>query len=379
MSDSLDTLDPGLEHTAVAETRLSDIDGERGELVIGGFPLAELAPNATYEESLFLLYEDRLPTEAELDAFSDRLAENREIAPETRETLRAAAESDGTAMDAVRMGIADASLNRDGAEDPESDALLAVAQIPTVLATYWRYREGEEPVEPRDDLSHAANFLYMLRGEEPEPEEVRGLETYLNTVIDHGLNASTFTARVVVSTESDVISAVTGAVGTLKGPLHGGAPGPVLDMLLSAYESGDPAGVVNDRLDSGERLMGFGHRVYRVRDPRAAVLQSAAEQFYEGESDGFFDAARELESVAVDALKERKPDARLDTNVEFYTAVLLHGLGIPKEIFTGIFAVSRVGGWTAHCLEQMENNRIIRPQSQYVGENGRTWTPLAER
>jgi len=159
------------------------------------------------------------------------------------------------------------ALTRDGEEDPQTDAKLAVAQLPTVAAAYWRAREGEDPVEPREDLGHAANYLYMLDGEEASEERVRGLETYLNSVVDHGLNASTFTARTIVSTESDVVSAVTGAVGALKGPLHGGAPGPVLDMLRDAQAADDPAGLVRDILDSGERVMGFGHRVYDVRDP----------------------------------------------------------------------------------------------------------------
>jgi citrate synthase len=220
----------------------------------------------------------------------------------------------------------------------------------------------------------------MLRGEEPDPAEVRGLETYLNTVIDHGLNASTFTARTVVSTESDVVSAATAPVGTLEGPLHGGAPGPVLEMLREVHERGDPEGYVRDTLDAGERLMGFGHRVYRVRDPRAAVLQSAAERFYEESGDAdFFETVRAFEDVAVDVLADRYPDRRLDTNVEFYTAALLSGVGVPRELFTTCFAVSRVGGWMAHALEQLEDNRLVRPRSRYVGATDRTWTDVDDR
>ncbi|AGN00541.1 citrate (si)-synthase [Salinarchaeum sp. Harcht-Bsk1] len=369
----------GLEGITVAETRLSDIDGEQGELVIGGFPLGELAGNATYEETLFLLFEDRLPDAEELEDFRADLAGRREISDEVRAVLRQAAEQDKPAMDALRMGAAAANLDQ-GEEDPEADAKRVIAIFPTIVATYWRYRQGEEPVEPREDLRHAANYLYMLDGEVPDEAEARGLETYLNTVVDHGLNASTFSARVVVSTESDVVSAATAAVGTLKGPLHGGAPGPVLEDLQAVYESGDPEGYVQQKLENGERIMGFGHRVYRVRDPRAAVLSSAAEQFYQDGGDAaFFEAAEEYEEVAVAALEEHKPDRRLETNVEFYTAALLHGVGIPRQLFTATFGISRSGGWMAHCLEQLEDNRLIRPSSNYVGDSGRTWTPVDER
>jgi len=282
-------------------------------------------------------------------------------------------------MDALRMGAAAATLGTDEGDD-EADARRVVAAFPTIVAAYWRYRRGEEPVDPRGDLSHAANYLYMLTGEEPTDAAVRGLETYLNTVVDHGLNASTFTARTVVSTESDLVSAATAAVGSLKGPLHGGAPGPVLSMLESVHESGDPAGYVAATLDGGERLMGFGHRVYRVRDPRAAVLSTAAERFYEDAGDAdFFATVREFEDVAVDLLADYKPDRELATNVEFYTAALLHGIGVPRALFTATFAVSRVGGWMAHCLEQKTDNRLVRPVADYVGATDRTWTPVDER
>ncbi|MFC4550526.1 MULTISPECIES: citrate synthase/methylcitrate synthase [Halorussus] len=377
-----DTVHKGLEGITVAETRLSSIDGQKGQLIIGGFPVEELAPNASYEETLYLLYNDRLPTADELESFEDELSSRRSIRDETMATVKAAAEAGADSMDALRMGISAASLGREDGEeeDPTLDSRLAVAQMPTIVAAFWRYRNGEEPVEPREDLSHAANFLYMLKGEEPESDEVRGLQTYLNAVVDHGLNASTFTARVIVSTESDVISGVTGAVGALKGPLHGGAPGPVLEMLQNIHESGDPRGYIRDTLESGDRLMGFGHRVYKVRDPRAAVLSDAASEFYQesGNSD-FFDSAKEAEQAGVDLLEEHKPGLDLNTNVEFYTAVLLHGIGIPRELFSSIFAISRVGGWTAHALEQLEDNRLIRPRSNYVGETGREWTPIDQR
>lgn len=282
-------------------------------------------------------------------------------------------------MDALRMGVAAAALDHQE-RDARKAAHRVIAVLPTIVATYWRYRRGEDPPTPRDGLSHAANYLYMLTGEEPSESAVRGLETYLNTVIDHGLNASTFSARVVVSTESDLISAATAAVGALKGPLHGGAPGPVLDMLRAVHESGDPEGYVEETLDAGERLMGFGHRVYRVRDPRAAVLEAATERLYSRQQGStLFETAQAFEDVATTMLAEQVPDRRLDTNVEFYTALLLDGVGVPKELFTPTFAVSRVGGWMAHALEQLEDNRLIRPSSQYVGTTGRSWSPVEDR
>src|SRR5207244_3346646 len=217
-------------------------------------------------------------------------------------------------------------------------------------------------------LPHAAHYLHQVFGAEPSAERARALETYLNTVCDHGLNASTFAARVIVSTRSDVISAITGAVGALKGPLHGGAPGPALDMVfeIGTPERAEP--VIRAKLDRGERLMGFGHRIYRVRDPRADVLAQAAQRFYSSGGDqSLYELAQQVEATALRLLRERKPERRLDTNVEFYTALLLHGLGFPSALFTPTFAVGRVVGWSAHCLEQLREGRLIRPQSAYVG------------
>jgi len=369
----------GLEGVTVAETRLSYIDGDEGELVIAGFPIEELATKATFEETLFLLLQDRLPDDDELDRFRTDLAERREIAPEVRELLREAPTEGAPAMDALRMGLAAASLGQE-TDEPTETAKRVVAVVPTIVATYWRYHQGAQPLEPDPELGHAANYLWLLTGEQPDEAPVRGLETYLNTVVDHGLNASTFTARTVVSTESDLVSAATAAVGALKGPLHGGAPGPALEMLQDVDDGDDPEVYVRQKLDAGERLMGFGHRVYRVRDPRAAVLSTAAERFYaEGGDEAFFEMATEFETIAKELLAEHKPDRRLDTNVEFYTAVLLHGVGIPRELFTTTFAAARAGGWMAHALEQREDNRLIRPASAYVGARERTWTPVEKR
>ena len=323
--------------------------------------------------------EDRLPTADELDAFRSDLASRRGLCREAHAVVRRAAADGEPAMDALRMGLAAASLDA-ATDDHRTAAKRVVAVVPTVVAAYWRYRQGDSPVAPDPELGHAANYLRMLTGETPADHEVRGLETYLNTVVDHGLNASTFTARTVVSTDSDLVSAATAAVGALKGPLHGGAPGPVLEMLRAVHEDGDPEGYVRETLDSGERLMGFGHRVYRVRDPRADVLSSAAQRLdaAAGES-GLYDTAERFETVALDVLAAHKPDRRLATNVEFYTAVLLDGVGVPRELFTPTFAVSRAGGWMAHGLEQLDDNRLVRPVARYVGETGRSWTPVDRR
>ncbi len=378
-----DVKNQGLEGVVAATTRLSSVDGEAGELLIAGFPVEELAPSATFEETTWLLWHGSLPTADELDAFRRRLGNRRALPSATLDLLRAAARRRVPPMDALRMAVGTLSLI-EGAGDPREDAVTLVAAFPTIVASYWRLLRGEEPLAPREDLGHAASFLYLLSGEEPSAERARGLETYLNTVSDHGLNASTFTARVIVSTHSDLISAVTGAVGALKGPLHGGAPGPALDMV---FEIGTPEraeGVLREKLARGERLMGFGHRVYRVRDPRADVLAVAAERFYlygglHGGDRALYELAQSVEATALRLLREAKPDRRLDTNVEFYTALLLHGLGFPTELFTPLFAVGRVAGWTAHALEQLETGRLIRPQSEYVGERGRRWVAVEER
>jgi citrate synthase len=261
-------------------------------------------------------------------------------------------------------------------EDPA--ALVALA--PTIVAAFWRLRQGAAPVEPRADLGHAANYLYMLTGELPDQEHVRGLETYLNTVVDHGLNASTFTARVITSTGSDLVSAVVGAIGALKGPLHGGAPGPALDMVFEIGDASRAESVLRAKLQRGEKLMGFGHRVYKVRDPRADVLAAAAERmFTRGGDMSLYTLARSVEATALRLLEEHKPGRRLQTNVEFYTALLLHGLGFDAALFTPTFAISRISGWIAHALEQRRANRIIRPQSQYTGPRDRIWVPLTDR
>jgi citrate synthase len=313
-----------------------------------------------------LLWNGRLPNRWELKEMRARLASRRHLPPGTLALLREAARNAVPVMDALRMAASTLSIGR--SESPEEVALTVVAAFPAIVGGYWRLRNGQEPLDPREDLSHAESYLHQIFGGEIGTERARGLETYLNTVCDHGFNASTFTARVIVSTQSDIVSAVTGAVGALKGPLHGGAPGPALDMVLEIGEADRAEAVILAKLERGERLMGFGHRVYRVRDPRADVLAAAAERFYTTEGNReLYELAIAVEKTALQLLAQRKPDRQINTNVEFYTALLLHGIGLPTELFTPTFAVSRVLGWTAHCLEQLREGRLIRPESKYIG------------
>ena len=384
----------GLEGVYVTTTRLSKVDGTAGVLTIGGFPLEELAPNATFEEVLHLMWFDRLPTASELEELRAELAGLRAIPEPTIDLLEAAAKKRLPTMDALRMGVDTLVLADDDPFDvsPEADmrrVKSVTARIPTVIAAYWRLLNGEKPVAPKTDDRHAANYLYMLQGQEAHPDAVRALETYINSVVDHGMNNSTFTSRVIISTRSDVISAVVGAIGSLKGPLHGGAPGPALDMVFEIRKRADASGKdIKEEADlwarevvgGGGRIMGFGHRVYKVRDPRADVLGTAAVKLFEGAGDtALYDDATTVEDAVLEVLAELKPDRSIKTNVEFYTALVLHGVGMETELFSPTFAVGRVGGWTAHVLEQIVEARLMRPRAGYSGELDRVWRPLEER
>ena len=344
----------GLEGIVAAETRLSMVDGARGELVIGGFRVEELA-SWRFEDVVALLW-GFAPERTAVPALMRTRAR-------ARSATRPSSSRHPSTMDGLRAGVA--ALR---ARDDREAASLLLWSCPAIVAAEWRASRGLEPVEPREDLGFAANYLWMLNGVEPHEELVRGLETYLNTVVDHGLNASTFTARVITSTGSDFVSAITGAIGALKGPLHGGAPGPALDMVFEIGDASRAEEVLRRKLESGERLMGFGHRVYKVRDPRADVLAAAAERLFTRAGDmRLYELARAVERTALRLLEESRPGRRLQTNVEFYTALLLHGAGLDTALFTPTFAIGRVAGWIAHCFEQRAEGRLIRPQSVYVG------------
>ncbi|HEV8215004.1 MAG TPA: citrate synthase/methylcitrate synthase [Gemmatimonadaceae bacterium] len=357
----------GLEDVVAATTRLSHVDGEVGELVIAGYPVGELATNATFEETTWLLWHGERPSPRELDSFRADLAARRTLPPATLALLHECARARLDPMDALRIALGTVSL-----VSLEPTAIVALA--PTIVAAFHRLSAGREPITPRDDLGHAANYLFMLTGETPDAERVRALETYLNTVVDHGLNASTFTCRVITSTGSDLVSAVVGAIGALKGPLHGGAPGPALATVFEIGDASRAETILRHKIEQGERLMGFGHRVYRVRDPRADVLAAAAERLYTRGGDmRLYRLARDVEVTALRLLEEYKPGRRLQTNVEFYTALVLHGLGLDVPLFTPTFAISRASGWIAHALEQRAANRLIRPRSEYIGLRDRRW------
>ena len=370
---------PGLEGVIAANTKLSRVDGLAGELIIAGYRVDEIAPNAVFEEMVYLLWHDYLPTRTELAQFQADLTTLRALPDVAYETLRQAAKKQLSVMDALRMAAGLLSLNTNP-DDAEAAALALIAAFPTIIAAYWRLLHGQEPIAPDANLSHAANYLYMLDGEIPSAEQVRALNTYLNTVIDHGFNASTFAARTIIATHSDMISAIVGAIGALKGPIHGGAPGPALDMVFEIGKAENAESYLRQKLEAGERLMGFGHRVYKVRDPRADVLNSAAEEFFrDGEQLELYQLVRHVEAEAIRLLEEYKPGRNLQTNVEFYTALVLHGVGLETALFTPTFAISRVGGWTAHALEHLREGRLIRPLSEYTGETGRQWQAVEAR
>jgi citrate synthase len=353
----------GLEGVVVAETELSDVDGERGQLIIRGYEIEDLVGHATFEDAWALLWSGRLPTGAERDDWRTQLARGRHDAFGLLPSLGNALNlPDG--MDALRAGIAHLSSTGDILHDAHR-----VTGATAVFAAAWsRHQTHQAPVEPDISMSHAADYLHMLSGESVASARVEGLDAYLCCVVDHGLNASTLAARVVASTGSDLVSAVVAGVGALKGPLHGGAPGPVLDMLDAIGNPGRTRSWLVDQIAAGQRIMGMGHRIYRVRDPRAAALERAAARLpASGTAADRLSLAKTVEREAEALLAERHPERKLRANVEFYTAILLEAIGIPRTLFSPTFAVSRVAGWCAHYEEQRRRGRLMRPLSKYVG------------
>lgn len=369
----------GLDGVVAAQTRLSHVDGQNGRLVIAGYELSELAGKVGFEQAAHLLWTGALPDAAATAALTREIAGWRSLPPAVAALVREAAAKGAPPIDALRMAASAMSLDVANPNDisPAADVANAkrlVARFPTVVAAWIRLRAGTEPLAPRADLPLAANFLFMATGREPDPVAARALDTYWVTVIDHGMNASTFAGRVIASTRSDMVSAVTGAIGALKGPLHGGAPGPVLDMLHEIGTAANCEPWVRAKLAAGERIMGFGHRVYKVRDPRAEVLSRVAEQMAGAqlEDRALFDLARACEQTIVRVLDEVKPGRNLRTNVEFFTALVLQSLGLKPETFVALFACGRAAGWAAHVIEQHAEDHLIRPQSEYVGPTGLT-------
>jgi len=371
----------GLDGVVAAQTCLSNVDGQNGVLIIGGYELKEIAGKVTFEEAAYLLWKGRLPSADEREDLTRAIAAQRALPETTMDLVREAAKKGAPPIDTLRMACAALSLDLRNPNDisPGADfdnAKMLVARFPTVIAAHTRLQAGMEPIAPRNELSLAANFLYMVFGKEPDPIAAKALDTYWVTVIDHGMNASTFAGRVIASTRSDMVSAVTGAIGALKGPLHGGAPGPVLDMLLEIKTTANAEPWVRNELAAGRRIMGFGHRVYKVRDPRAEVLSKVAEEMGTAhlEDRSLFDLARAVEQTIIRVLDEVKPGRNLRTNVEFYTALVLQSIGLKPATFVAMFACGRAAGWAAHVIEQHAEDHLIRPQSEYVGPRGLTVT-----
>jgi citrate synthase len=373
----------GLEGVVVAQTRLSAINGEQGELIYAGYDIDDLARNTTFEEVAHLLWNLALPTRAQLEALNRELAAERSLSPEIDRLLRSFP-ADANAMAALRTAVSALAMYDSEADDNSEEAnrrkaIRMTAQMPTIIAAFDRIRNGKEPVAPREDLSTAANFLYMLNGEEADELRVRTFDAALVLHAEHGMNASTFSARVTAATLSDIYSAVVSAIGTLKGALHGGANTRVMEMLADIEASGqEPGRWVHDALERKERIMGFGHRVYKATDPRATVLRELADQIMSGSGNTkWLDLSDEVRETMSREMEQR--GKKIYPNVDFFSASVYTTLGISMDLFTPIFAMSRVTGWTAHLFEQYANNRLIRPKAEYTGPRGLRVEPLGQR
>ncbi|MDN5913733.1 MAG: citrate synthase [Pseudonocardia sp.] len=361
----------GLRGVVVTSTGIGDVRGDEGFFHYRQYSAVDLARTRTFEDVWFLFVHGRLPSRTERDAFAAEVAPLRVLPDQLREVLPAIAAAGGelnplaglrTALSLLTAARGMPATWDAGPERRRADALAVSAVTPTILAALHRLRRGEQPLEPRPDLAAAANWLYLLTGREPDPAHARAVEQYLVSTVDHGFNASTFTARVVASTGADVVSAVAAAIGAFSGPLHGGAPDRALDGL-DEIGDGSPEEWVRARVGAGERVMGFGHAVYRTRDPRAGLLRDIAQEL----GGPLVDRAMDVEDRVVATLAELKPGRPLYANVEFYAGVVMELCGVPRSMFTPTFAVTRVVGWTAHVLEQAEERRLIRPSARYVG------------
>lgn len=377
----------GLDGVVIDESELSRVFGDEGRLVFRGYDIDEIAEHGDFEETLYLMWYGELPTESEYRDFADSLAAQRAVPEEILDMLADLAAADQHPMGALQAAVAALAGYDDNAEvDPENDLDGVVemgqsiaAKLATITAAYNRLREGKDPVDPREDLSHAANFLYMLHGEEPTQSHVDAMDTALQIHMEHGTNASTFTTRVIASTLANPYEAVAGGIGALSGPLHGGANEDVLNMLAEIDESGrEVSEWIDERLDEGGVVYGYGHRVYNVKDPRAYILQEHAETLIgeDGGDDKWYKLAREVESYMDSLGLEEKGIA---PNVDFFSGTVYKQMEIPTDIYTNLFTMSRIGGWIGHILEQYEDNRIIRPRARYVGDVDNDWTPMDAR
>lgn len=368
----------GLEGVVVAESEISYVDGQAGKLIYRGYAIEDLAEHSTFEETTALLLDGELPGRKQLDDFIARLAAERALDERVLDLIRAYP-SEAEPMAVLRtavssLGLVDPDAGDNSPEATRRKALRLIAQFPTIVAAFDRLRNGEEPVPPREDLSHAANFLYMLSGSVPDRDDAHVLDVCLILHAEHGMNASTFSARVTAATLSDLHSAITSATGTLKGPLHGGANQEVMKMLLEVDERGvEPVEYVREKLSRKEKVMGFGHRVYKTMDPRAPILRRFSKDLTEraGQSRWYRMSEEILEAMAA--------EKGIDPNVDFFSASTYYALGIVIDLFTPIFAIARVSGWAAHVEAQYANNRLIRPRAKYVGRRDLKYIPLSDR
>lgn len=382
---SKSTIGTGLEGVELCKTRIAEVDGTAGRLTIQGYDIRELAGKVSFEEEAYLLWHGKLPNPVEYRQLKAEMAEASKLPAVTLSILEQTAKT-ATGMHALRMAAStlsegDSDVDDISVEASRRRASRLLARMPLIVATYWRLRNGQPVIEAPPEAGVAESFLHMVHGKVPDPAQVEALDAYLVAVSEHGMNASTFTGRVVISTDADMVSALTAAIGALKGPKHGGVPGPVLDMMEKIGNPANADSWIRDHLRAGRKVMGFGHRVYKVRDPRAEVLSNASLKLIEkGSGDRhLFDLTHAVEDTTVKVLAEVKPGRELYANVELYAALILHTIGIPSEVFTPVFGIGRTAGWTAHMVEQLENNRIIRPSSVYVGPKDRKWKPMAER
>lgn len=367
----------GLEGVVAAETRISDVRGEAGELIYAGYNINELAGKTTFEEVVHLLHEDHLPTQSELAQLKQDLAAERELPKGVVDLLKSLPKSTPP-MHALRTGISalgcfDQEADDHSASSLRCKALKLIAQVPVIVAAFHRLRQGKEPLPSDPELGEAANFLYLIDGEKPSREKEQTMDLCYILHADHGMNASTFSSRVTIATLSDMYSAVTSAIGTLKGPLHGGANEGVIKMLqeIGSLENVDP--YLDHALANKQKIMGIGHRVYKTLDPRAPHLRDMAQKLSAqlGEPKWI-----QMSDRIAKTMLERK---HLNANVDFYSATVYYSLGIPIDLFTPVFAIARTAGWTAHILEQLSDNRLIRPQSKYTGPVGLKVAPIEQR
>jgi citrate synthase len=383
--DNIDTneyphINKGLEGIVAFSTTKSFIDGQKGELIYSGYNIDTLAKNATFEEVCFLLWNDRLPKKDELDELNEKLVSQRSLPQPVIDYIKSTnkeAEPMAVLRTAVSM-LADFQRDRrdDGKKGNIDDAIAMTAQMPTIVAAFARARDGKEIVEPLNEGSTAFNFLYMLNDEKPGKEAEKTMDLCLILHAEHGMNASTFTGRAICSTQSDMFSAVTGAIGALKGPLHGGANTAVMNMLLELDEdpdTADPVDFTKKKLANKEKIMGFGHRVYKTFDPRARLLRNMSKSL--SEETGHTTLYEWSEAI----LKTMKDEKNIDPNVDFFSATVYYSIGIKPDLYTCIFAMSRISGWTAHYIEQDENNRLVRPRALYIGEKNLDWVPIEDR